>query len=67
MEGDIMKKNWTKPELIILKRGLSQEAVLTFCKAPSVMGDPTLLVPGQYCGNDKANSCQNCQSRPTKS
>ena len=62
-----MKKKWKKPELIILHKGTPQEAILTNCKAPSVMGDPTLGMAGQYCGNDKPDSCQNCHARPSKS
>jgi hypothetical protein len=62
-----MREKWTKPELIILKKARSQEAVLTHCKSPATMGDPTLLTAGQHCGNDKLNSCQNCAARPDKS
>ena len=58
-----MKKVWKRPELIVLLKGQSQEAVLTHCKTVSIAGLPTLLTAGQYCGNDKADSCQNCKAR----
>jgi hypothetical protein len=62
-----MKPNWEKPELIVLRKGQSQEAVLVVCKAVVVAGDPQVDMPGQFCGNPKAGSCQSCQSRPQNS
>ncbi len=62
-----MKRVWEKPELIVLQKGESQEAVLTTCKAVTVNGLLDVLDPGQTCGNPKAGSCQACQSRPPKS
>ena len=44
-----MKKEWTKPELIVLLQGKAEEAVLTHCKAVTVSGDPTLNQGGQLC------------------
>ncbi len=64
--GSFMKKEWIKPELIVLLQGKAEESVLTFCKAVTIAGDPTLNQGGQLCGNDKINSCQNCHSRPPK-
>lgn len=61
-----MKKEWTKPELIVLLQGKAEEAVLLHCKAVTIAGDPTLNQGGQLCGNDKLNSCQNCHARPPK-
>ncbi|HNR69447.1 MAG TPA: hypothetical protein PKN24_15470 [bacterium] len=61
-----MKSRWEKPELIVLLKGRSEEAVLTHCKAVTIAGDPTYGTGGQLCGNDKDGSCQNCHARPPK-
>jgi len=62
-----MQKKWQKPELVVLRKGQTQEAILTNCKAPSVPGQPQPNPVGQYCGNDKVGACQNCQARPSNS
>lgn len=62
-----MFENWTRPELIILKKGQMQEAVLTHCKAVTLNGDPETGTVGQTCGNPKAGSCQACNARPPRS
>ena len=67
MRVENMTENWKKPELIILKKGEMQEAVLTHCKAVVISGDPEVGDPGQLCGNPKADSCQACNARPPRS
>jgi len=62
-----MKKKWQTPELVVLRKGQTQEAILTNCKAPSVPGQPQPNPVGQYCGNNKLGACQNCQARPSNS
>lgn len=62
-----MQKKWKKPELIVLKKGQSQEAILTHCKAVSIAGQPETGTVGQTCGNPKVGSCQTCQARPPAS
>jgi len=62
-----MKKNWEKPELIILQKGEMQEAVLTTCKSTSTNGNPETGTVGQTCGNPNPGSCAACQARPPKS
>jgi len=62
-----MRKKWHKPELIVLLKGKTQEAVLTVCKAVTVSGDPETGTVGQTCGNPNAGSCSACSARPPKS
>jgi hypothetical protein len=56
------KKNWFRPELIVLARSKPEEAVLTHCKriAPS-SGGPSDAQTG--CDNGVITNCGNCQSR----
>ena len=58
------KKQWTKPQLIVLARGTPEEAVLTHCKR---IGDTTTNTPEttSQTGCDRGNNqnCGNCQSR----
>lgn len=58
------KKQWTKPQLIILARGTSEESVLEHCKR---IGDFNLAVAENVaqvgCDNGKLSNCGNCQSR----
>jgi len=46
------KKTWEKPELIVLVRGKSEEAVLNACKYRSNPG-PAL----QNCKNNASHNC----------
>jgi hypothetical protein len=62
-----MKRNWIKPELIVLRKGKTQEAVLTVCKAVTVSGRPETGTSGQTCGNPNVGSCSACSARPPKS
>lgn len=62
-----MKKNWRKPELIVLRKGQMQENILTHCKAVNLHGLVDVVDPGQGCGNPKSGSCQTCQARPSAS
>jgi hypothetical protein len=62
-----MQKIWQKPELIVLRKGQMQEAVLTHCKSVNLHGEVDVVNPGQGCGNPKEGSCQSCQARPPAS
>jgi hypothetical protein len=62
-----MMKKWKKPELIILQKVESQEAVLSHCKAVTISGAAEVGDPGQTCGNPNAGSCSACSARPPKS
>jgi len=47
-------KKWTKPQLIVLARGMPEESVLTFCK---------LIDPGVVGATDiTQNGCQDVNS-----
>ena len=62
------KMRWTKPQLIVLARGMPEESVLTHCKTqnPNVpyANGPADLTQQDLCahGSDYPN-CSNCQSR----
>ena len=62
------KMQWTKPQLIVLTRGMPEESVLSHCKTqnpnhPGING-PTDYMMQDVCAfmPDKV-SCRNCQSR----
>ena len=58
------KQQWEKPELIVLVRGTSEEAVLTSCK--SVPADATAGPDStdHGCGSSKSpDNCGACQAR----
>jgi hypothetical protein len=52
------KKQWVKPELIVLARGRPEEAVLKNCKGPSKSGD----YASKQSGCNDNNSCGNCDT-----
>ena len=58
------KKEWTKPQLIVLARGTPEEAVLQHCKR---IGDLTARSPFTQaqtgCDRGVTENCGNCQSR----
>lgn len=66
------KKQWTKPQLIVLARGTPEEAVLTHCKTidqtgTGASGDPysaaQVACNRQHGGQDNFSNCGACQSR----
>ncbi len=54
------KKAWRKPELIVLVRNKSEEAVLTACKAHATEGGP--LLGFAHCDNFDYDPCNICES-----
>jgi hypothetical protein len=58
---------WEKPELIVLRKGRPEEMVLYNCKSTTIVGDPTNMQGGQYCGNKNAGSCGACSARSAPS
>ena len=57
------KKQWSRPELIILIKGQPEENILTQCK--SVQGLPVQVAigaTGQNCKNWKEGTCGACQA-----
>jgi hypothetical protein len=56
-----MKKQWTRPELVIIERGLPGELVLTSCKEIGGSGAPTGGQDG--CDRGDPGNCGTCQSR----
>ena len=54
------KKQWTKPELIVLVRSKPEEAVLYACKALNGEG-PT--VTNYRCTDDVGDACGDCGDR----
>jgi hypothetical protein len=61
-----MEKKWEKPELIVYRKGQSQESVLLICKSVERAGIPQTGSVGQNCGNPNVGSCSACQARPDK-
>jgi len=60
------KKQWTKPQLIVLTRGTPQESVLTSCKTMNPnrpFQGPADLVQQDTCAHGVTGNCRNCQSR----
>ena len=56
-----MKKNWKKPELVVLVKGTSDENVLMHCKAGS-----GTIGPDRYVNWCKFDDCTtNCELAPT--
>ena len=46
------KRQWSKPQLIVLGRGKPEENVLAGCKNPTVNGSG-----GKKCSNPSSGSC----------
>ena len=55
---------WEKPELVVLVRGKSEEAVLDHCKTESVGTNPG--TNAQHCGHHTEESCATCHDRGGK-
>ena len=55
-----MKKEWSKPKLIILFKGSAQDSVLGYCMNGSP--GPAPNEASGWC--QKPTSCVDCQSRP---
>ena len=55
MEQQTQKKEWKKPELIVLVRGKPEEAVLTACKVSGPQIGAQVYVGG--CPNDMCMAC----------
>ena len=53
-----MKKDWTKPKLISLYRGRSQEAVLRACKLENLAVGPGSLPDGAAPGDPLIGDCE---------
>jgi hypothetical protein len=53
------RKQWQKPELVVLTRSKPEEAVLTVCKAGSILGPRTSFT--SWCVE---SGCPNCLDRP---
>jgi len=51
------KKNWSKPELIVLVRSKPEEVVLTACK--KVGGGGEIRIGGAWC-DDASMTCGGC-------
>jgi hypothetical protein len=57
------KKNWIKPQLIVLTRGTPEESVLVHCKR---IGDKSGAPSSEAqvgCDAGANENCGNCQSR----
>jgi hypothetical protein len=61
------KVEWSKPQLIVLARGMPEEQVLTHCKTmnpnQAQTGATDLLYQDTCAGGPDYNSCRNCQAR----
>ena len=62
------KMRWTKPQLIVLARGMPEESVLTHCKTENpnvapVVGPADLLQQASCAHGIEYPDCSNCQSR----
>ena len=53
------KKPWVEPELVVISRGKTEEAVLTVCKAGNMAGGPIFL----DIGCDKVPTCLPCNAQ----
>jgi len=60
-----MKKNWEKPELVVLFRGKPEEAVLTHCKHKSET--PVAPFPYHDDCNNRVGCCGACSSNANRS
>ena len=62
-----IKMEWTKPQLIVLARGMPEESVLVNCKTmnpnQAVQGRSDLLFQDTCAYGNSKDNCQNCQSR----
>ncbi len=58
-ETKTQKKQWQKPELVVLVRSAPEEAVLTYCKAGPLDGEKTGTTNGKGpgCGYNKSRVC----------
>lgn len=54
-----MKKEWKKPQLIVVVRGQSQENVLTACK---VTGNSGAYTDDSACIGDSNGRCNACEA-----
>lgn len=55
-------KPWQAPKLIVLTRTHPEEAVLTACKNPGIMGNPSDFYQG--CGiSDGVGPCSDCEAQ----
>lgn len=54
-----MKKQWQKPELIVLVRSKPEEAILTVCKGNMV---PNPAAVWDDCQRDVSESCPQCEA-----
>lgn len=57
------KKIWSKPKLIILVRGKSQEGVLAACKASSPFAGPRTRISDCQQGIDRRRPPRACGAR----
>ena len=61
------KMQWTRPQLIVLTRGMPEESVLKHCKTMNpnqfVTGPEDLLYQDTCAGGEDFDNCRNCQSR----
>lgn len=60
------KKQWTRPQLIVLAKGNPEESVLTHCKTMNpnqAMEGPADLILQSTCAVGEPNNCSNCKSR----
>ena len=57
------KLQWTKPQLIVLARGTSDESVLTHCKYIGNSGDFPNGAQQNGCNEGPITNCGTCQSR----
>jgi hypothetical protein len=55
-----MKKQWTKPQIVVLHRGRPEEAVLVVCKIANRAGPG-----GQDCITDHQNASAFCYTTQT--
>ena len=57
---------WTKPQLIVLAKGMPAESVLLHCKTMNpnqAVEGPADLIQQDTCAHGVVGNCSNCQSR----
>jgi hypothetical protein len=58
-EDDMEKKQWQKPQLLVLVRSNPEESLNNYCKHDSPFSGPTLFYPGCYL-NFTGGGCMSC-------
>ena len=58
----MQKKEWRKPELIVLVRSEPEETILVICKATTVRGGPNYYNTGCRSATNCTGSCNQRQN-----